>query len=112
MEDAFRRHAISANGVSYVLQVLRSEIFKSGIEFSLHLIEDHSGNANAAGIGQLFKPRCNVHAVAVDVASVDDDVTDIDSNSEHDRLVVRNLQVALCNAALNGNRALHSVDRA
>jgi hypothetical protein len=71
--------------------MLRSKIFKSGVEFSLHLIEDHSRNANAARISQFFEPRCNVYTVAIDVVSVDDDVADIDSNSKQDRLVVRNL---------------------
>src|SRR5262245_7685010 len=92
--------------------MLRSKIFKSGVEFSLHLIEHHSRNANAPSISQFFKSRCNVYTVAIDVVTVDDDVTDIDSDSKRDRLVVRNLQVALCNTALNGNRALYGVDHA
>src|SRR5206468_12748697 len=92
--------------------MLCSRVFKSNVEFPLHLIEDHSRNANAARISQTFEPRCNVYTVAIDVVSVDDDVTDIDSNSKHDRLVVWNRQVALCNTALDGNRALDSVDNA
>src|SRR5215813_15280438 len=92
--------------------MLRSEVLEPGVEFSLHLVKDHSGNANASGIGQFFEPRRDVHTVAIDVISVDDDIADIDSDSKHDRLVVGNLQVALCNTALNGDRAFHGVDRA
>jgi hypothetical protein len=54
----------------------------------------------------------HVHAVAEDVATIDDDVADIDPNAKLDPLLLRHVGVALHHATLNIKSTAHGVDHA
>ena len=63
-----------------------------------------------AGIGKRFEAGCHVDAISEDVIAVDDDVSDIDSNSELNAILRRNGGVAFDHAALDVNGAAYCVD--
>jgi hypothetical protein len=50
-----------------------------------------------------------VHAISEDVATIDDDVPDIDADPKLDPLVLWNVGVALCHASLNIDSAPHGI---
>src|SRR6476620_6275117 len=88
------------------------EVLKAGIKFALHLIIDHSGDTYSAGIGQLFQACCNVHAITVEVVTIDHEVTHVHADAKDDGTTVRRTKVLLGNEALNVYGAVYCVDRA
>ena len=59
-----------------------------------------------------FQTRRHIHPVAIDVAAVDDDVTDIDADAKRDPLLWIDLCVASRHPALDLNGATQRVDHA
>ena len=55
-------------------------MFEGQVELALDLVEGRSGQADAAGIGELLQARGDVHAIAIYVALIEDDVADIDAD--------------------------------
>ena len=53
-------------------------MFEGKVELALDLVEGRSGQADAAGIGKSLQAHSDVHSIAVYVAFIEDDVTDID----------------------------------
>ena len=71
-----------------VLELLLAEILEGDIELARASDRARRRDADAAGLGQRFKPRGDVDAVAIDVAVLDDDVAEIDADAKHDAPVV------------------------
>jgi len=67
--------------------------------------------ADAAGLGQPFKPRSDVHPVAEDVAVLDHDVAHVDTNAELNAPLGRHGHVALGHAGLQLGRAAQRIHR-
>src|SRR6516162_7924801 len=84
-------------------------ILKVCIELAAHLPVSVIRDADAAGLGDTFEPRSNVHTVPKYVAILDDNVADMNTNAEFDPLVVRYRCVALGHASLDFNGAAGSV---
>ncbi len=68
-------------------------------------------DARAAGLGQPFQPRGDVHALAVDVLPFADHVAEVDANAKHDPLSLGQRLVRLRHLALKLERAGHCVHR-
>jgi len=86
---AFKHHMIH---MDRALDILESALTKIGEAYRylvLHLLARRSGNADAAGLRQRFQPSGDVHAIAVNVIAFDDDVADIDADSENDAAFLR-----------------------
>ena len=81
-------------------------------ELALDLIVDVAGDADAAGIGQSFESGSNVHAVAVDVAVLVDEVAEVDADPQADLLFRGHTGLALGHAGLQEHGATHRVDGA
>ena len=79
--------------------------WKATFELVADLLVDVRGDADAAGLGQPLEPRRHIHAVAVDVASLDDHLADVDPEAEIDALSGGGAGIALCHAALYLERA-------
>ena len=47
-----------------------------------HLLRSTAGYVDAAGVRQRLDPGGDIHAVAIDVVAIDDDVTDINADPE------------------------------
>jgi hypothetical protein len=67
-------------------------------------------DANAARLGQRLQPRRDIDSVAEDVATIDDDVTEIDADAKADAPRLRNVPVAVEHGALDLGSAAHRVD--
>jgi hypothetical protein len=76
------------------------------------LIEGLAGNTDTASFCNTFKAHSNIHAIAVDIVVVNNDVTDIDADSECNAATLRDVGVAFRHSALNIDSAAHSLDRA
>ena len=77
-----RQHAIGPHRARDVLEALLAHVLEDEVEPCGHILVDTSRDADAAGVGQRFQPRGDVHAVAEDVAVVaDDDLADVDADA-------------------------------
>jgi hypothetical protein len=74
------------------------------------LIIGGARDAQAAGFAQSFKPRGNIHTIAIDVVPIDNDVADVDANPEEDALIFRYDRISTDHAALNSDRAGHGIN--
>ena len=66
----------------------------------------------AARLRERLEPGGDVDAVAVNVVALDDDVAEVDADAERDALVLGQLALALGDAPLHLDRALHRLDHA
>src|SRR2546430_9664235 len=69
-----------------VLQVASAHVREWRSDFPGDLLVDSARQANAARFGDLFEPRRDVDAVAIDILTFDDDVADVDPDSQADRI--------------------------
>jgi hypothetical protein len=82
-----------------------AEIHKRERQLVTDMIANGPRYAHSAGFRQIFKPCRHVHAVAVDVIILDDDVPNIDSGSELDSTFLRHIGVSRHHPALDHCRA-------
>ena len=73
-------------------------------ELALDLLVGVFGKTDRAWAGQRFHASGNVDTIAVDIALVDDNVTDIDADAEFDPAIFGNGSVALGQGALDFDR--------
>lgn len=74
---------IGPDRIGDILQFLKSQIVEDNVDFAADLPVRIVGDANAAGLCNAFKARCDVDAVAEDIIVIDNDVADMnpDRNS-------------------------------
>src|SRR5439155_16636135 len=82
-------NAIHPQRTSYVLNPLLPRILEREIELVAHLVAYEAIDANPAGFGQRLESRRNVNTIAVDVATVLDDVAEINPHTELDAPLLR-----------------------
>ena len=70
------------------------------------------GDADPAGLGDVFQPCSDVDAISEDITLFDHDVADVDAHANFDALVCRHLRIALRHAALLLDGAAHGIHRA
>src|SRR5262249_54027377 len=83
-----------------VLQLLLTRVLEVHVELVAHLTVGVVGNANAARLRDVFEPSSDVDAVAENVTVLNDNVTDVDADTELDALVGSHSRVALGHTAL------------
>ena len=89
-----------------------AEIFEGDVESIAHLVANRGGDADAARRRELLESRRYVDAVSENVAVVDDDIAEIDADSELDPARGRYVGVAACHPALDLGGTLHGVRNA
>src|ERR1700728_2580517 len=95
----------------YILDADVAAILEVDVDAVADALVDDRGNADAARLGERLQAGGDVDAVAVDVVALDDDVSQIDADPDHDFRLGRDL--LLCRAgALHRERAVHRVDDA
>ena len=96
-----------------VLELGRAEIGDSQIEPPLDLPIGVLGQTDRAGLGDAFKPRGDIDAVAHQIAvGLLDDIAQMDADAELDAAILRHASVALDHGVLNFDGAADSVDHA
>jgi hypothetical protein len=78
--------AIDAHWPLDVIEALLPAIDEVGRHLALHLPPGVLGNRDTAGFGDALDTSRDIHAIAKNVVALDDDVADVDANSELDRI--------------------------
>ena len=100
---------VDMHRVRNILHGLLASVGKGERHLIAHLLIGRAGDANAAGLSNPLQPCGNVHAVTEDVATIDDDVADIDADAKLDPLLMWHVGVALRHATLNIDGTAHRV---
>jgi len=93
-----------------VIEALLPAIDEVGRHLALHLPPGVLGNRDTAGFGDALDTSRDIHAIAKNVVALDDDVADVDANSELDRIGF--IAGALLKLSLNFDGAGHRVKEA
>jgi hypothetical protein len=72
------------HGTDEVAERELAEIDDSDTKAAAHLLDSGAGQDDSTGLGVGLEARSHVHAVAVDVVVLDDDVGDVDCHPEQD----------------------------
>src|SRR5439155_23122441 len=86
---------------SEVPELLFARILKGNVELASGIFLYPSGDADPSRLREALQTCRYVHAVAVDVAAVADDVADIDAHTELDPLLLGHVGVAPVHTLLN-----------
>src|SRR5271155_2505051 len=103
---------IGADRLGDILQFLQSQIIEDNVDFAANLPVRIVGDANATGLCNAFKARCDVDAVAEDIIVIDDYVADMNPDSEFDPQVIGYAGILCGHPTLDLDCAAHSIDRA
>jgi hypothetical protein len=76
------------------------------------MVGGSSRDEDAPGLRQTFNAGSDVHAVAIDVLAIDNDVTDVDSNPKLDPFFCGTVGIVFTNRFLDLDRAGDGIDRA
>ena len=95
-----------------VLDLPLAHILEREGEFIAYLVADDAADTNSAWFRQGFEPCRDINAVAIDVASVLNDVAEIDSHAQFDATIRRHIGVSLGHRALHFDGTTHRVDDA
>ena len=77
---------INSNRRGYVLDFVRPAILVFCVDAVAHLFVDTARNADPAWIGKRFNAGRNIHPFAVNVASIIDDIAEMDPNAKIERV--------------------------
>ena len=103
---------VDAHRLGDVLQTLRADVFEHDLNLALDVIIGGAGDQDAARLGDRLQPRCDVDAVAIEVAALDHDVAEIDTDAQDDVAILGLTAVRGGHALLQIDGALHGVDGA
>jgi hypothetical protein len=98
---------VDVNGPLNILEALLAAIDEFGRHLALHLPPGVLGNRDTARFSDALDTSCDIDAVAKNVVALDDDVADIDADSELDRIGF--ITGALPKLSLNFDGAGHRV---
>ena len=90
-----------------VLDTHLATVLETRVDARAYAFVDDGGHANAAGFGQRLQPGSHVDAVPVYLVTVDNDVAEIDANSQRYPWTFGHLR---CDGPLNFQCAVDSVD--
>ena len=103
-------YGVDLNGLCNILQSLRAKCPIRERQLSIDLVEGLTGDADTAGLRDSFEARCDVHAVAVDVAAIDDDVAEMQAHSKQHPAVIPHAAIAYVHLPLDLRRTFHRFD--
>jgi hypothetical protein len=102
-------HPINTHRPRDVLERLFASILEGDVQLVSNLVANDLADTDSARLGDAFKPGRDVHAIAVNVAALDDDVTEVDADAKFEAGYLRLVRIALCHGALHFDRAAHGV---
>src|SRR5262245_38961319 len=76
------------------------------------MLEDGLRNDDAPGVGHGLESGSNVDTVAIEIAALDHDVTEVDADAQHDVAILEQIRVGGFHTLLQLDRALHRVNGA
>src|SRR2546426_3463776 len=105
-------HPVHTHGLGDIFDRLRPQVFIAQSQLALHLLVNAPGDANASARGQALQTSGDVHAIAVDAFSVDDDIPQIDAHAKPHPTLGWKRSISDAEISLDGDRALHGMDDA
>src|SRR5271169_4131359 len=93
-----------------VLEREASKIAKFGGHPVHHGVSCVSGNQDPARRRLSFETRGDVHAIAIQIITVNDDIADVNSDPECDRFVIASIEVCLSHRALKLDCRVKRID--
>ena len=87
-------------------------ILETNVDPIADALVDDRGDADPTGLGEGFQSRGDVDTIAVDVVVFNDDIAEIDADSEHDGRLARGCIRQRGAGALHRKRAIYSIDHA
>jgi hypothetical protein len=97
--------------LSYIFKGLLSHIIAGDLDLATNLPIGVVGHADPTRFGYAFKAGSDVDAIAEDIITIKNDVTDMNADAEFDPLILRHGGILLGHAALDFNRIAHRIDR-
>src|SRR5262245_55762439 len=85
----------------YVLQHLLAHVFKGKIKSIAEVVAYRTRDGDAARCCYALQPSRYIDTIAEHIVTLDDDVTDIDTDAEFDAPAFRNAGVSFAHLALN-----------
>src|SRR5262245_54646195 len=95
-----------------VLDGLFALVDELDFELVADLVTHHRRTGNAAGLRQRFEPGRQVDAIAVEIVAIDDDVADIDADTEFDLAIIGDPGIAIMHADLDLDSTARGVEHA
>ena len=93
-----------------VLEGLRPKVVAGNLDLAPDLPIGVIRHADAARLGDAFKPSGDVDAVTEDVVVIKNDVTDVDTDAKFDPLIFRYSGILLGHTALHFNRTSNRIN--
>ena len=103
-------NAVDPQRPGNILQALLAEIGELSLDLAAHLPKGVVRDADAAGLGDTFKPGCDVDAVAKDVFSLDQHIADVDADAPFHAAFRRGLGIPLRRQPLQPQSAFECAD--
>ena len=94
------------------LSLCSPQIDEGDVHLALYVLLHTARYADAARLGERLQAGRHIDAVPENVCPLDNDVADVDANSEFDALFRRHRDIALSHAALDCDGAAHGFDDA
>jgi len=104
-----KTHPVDPHWTRYVLERLLARVLEGNVKLPLDVLQHSTRNADTPRLRNPLQTHRHVHAIPEDVATVDDDVTDIDADTELNLLLVWHLGIALGHSALDIKSAANRV---
>src|SRR5690349_12084026 len=101
---------MSRHGPSDVLDLLFACILEIKIKLIAHLISHGAADADPPGLRQSFETRRDIDAVAKNVLVINDDVADVQTDTELNTPFWRYLGIALSHLPLDVDSTTHGID--
>ena len=95
-----------------VLERLFAQVLSRNVELAAGLGEHGVRDTDPAWLGHRFEPSGDVDPVAEYVAVLDEDVAKIDTDAEHDPLILRRCPIAFGHRPLDRDRAGNGLNNA
>ena len=95
-----------------ILNIDLAHIFEVQVELVSNLVPCCSGETDAAWLGEGFKARRHIDAIAQHVVALGNDIADVDPDAELDLSPWIDVDIAFSHTRLYGERAPHGLDRA
>ena len=88
------------------------KILEADLDLVPDMVVGGAGDHDPARLRNAFKARRDIDAVAIEIAALDHDITEIDTDAQHDVAILGQIAVGGGHASLQLDRTLHGIDRA
>ncbi len=95
-----------------ILDTYVAAVLETNVDPIADALVDDRGDADPTGLGEGFQSRGDVDTLAVDIVVFNDDIAEIDADSEHDGRLARGCTWQRGARALHRKGAVYSIDHA